>query len=446
MRDLIRAALSELRSRGGDFESDYKQTAAFEKCAKHIEKNFADYSISPSIDLDFSFFIETLGLNFLSERWKVDLKSDENFETLVGRVYDWWASVPRTYRFTFPIPNVAEALQQAAPVDIGAGITIVGSQVLDPDDDSQEHANMLAKGSKLGDLLAPKKKATLTDPYLVVECRGFVLRRTWLEPAAAEALRTCKVLIMLGEVLDVFDRSILREDVVAKTTYVDLLSDAEDTLELPRDFGAALVKVSLASGALKISQGIGQPQRVRNIAEIQTFLRVKLQKVATVIEGARAIAAQKKSGGETQADNDASEDNAHCGRIVTAAEWLFDASYESAPAMAYVQLAIGFEALFGNALNSVKGVDKEPLVQTLANKLAFSVGTSAAERKSIHKEFSDFYVARSKIVHNGALRLLPNEKKLYDWGERVLRRALAKELGLVKPVNLENYFATFKLP
>lgn len=41
----------------------------------------------------------------------------------------------------------------------------------------------------------------------------------------------------------------------------------------------------------------------------------------------------------------------HCARIATAAEWLFDAVNESASAIAFVQVTIGFEALYGGENN-----------------------------------------------------------------------------------------------
>jgi Apea-like HEPN len=112
-------------------------------------------------------------------------------------------------------------------------------------------------------------------------------------------------------------------------------------------------------------------------------------------------------------------------RIATAAEWLFDAERnESESATTFVQTAIGYEALYGGS----KG---EPVVQTLANRFAYSLGRTPQSREFLRDWFEEFYEVRSQVVHNGASRLTGKQRKLLSIMLGLLRETLQHELGLV---------------
>ena len=113
----------------------------------------------------------------------------------------------------------------------------------------------------------------------------------------------------------------------------------------------------------------------------------------------------------------------HCARIATAAEWLFDARSESSPT-GLVQTAIAFEALYGGA----KG---ESVVETLANRIAYTLGRTPQHREWLVESFTDFYDTRSKVVHNGASRLTNEQKVQLGSTQRVLKELLRHELRLV---------------
>jgi hypothetical protein len=132
----------------------------------------------------------------------------------------------------------------------------------------------------------------------------------------------------------------------------------------------------------------------------------------------------------TPGDADAALD-AHCERVVTSAAWLFDAEDDATPARAYVQVAIGFEAIYGNAEPKVN------LVETLCDRVSFALGQSVADREALHRKFEDFYDRRSAIVHTGVSRLGEDEELLLRWGKETLRRALRRELEIIEKAHDE---------
>ena len=120
----------------------------------------------------------------------------------------------------------------------------------------------------------------------------------------------------------------------------------------------------------------------------------------------------------------------HCARIATAAEWLFDATHDQASATTFVQTAIGFEALYGGA----KG---EPVIETLANRVAYSLGTSPQSREQTARAFTEFYDTRSAVVHSGASRLTTEQQRQLTNAQSTLRKALRHEMRLVSQGNAE---------
>jgi hypothetical protein len=120
----------------------------------------------------------------------------------------------------------------------------------------------------------------------------------------------------------------------------------------------------------------------------------------------------------------------HCARIATAAEWLFDATHDQASATTFVQTAIGFEALYGGA----KG---EPVIETLANRVAYSLGTSPQSREQPARAFAEFYNTRSAVVHNGASRLTIDQQRQLTNAQSTLQKALRHEMRLVWQGNAE---------
>jgi hypothetical protein len=115
-----------------------------------------------------------------------------------------------------------------------------------------------------------------------------------------------------------------------------------------------------------------------------------------------------------------------CERVVTSAAWLFDAENDSAPARAFVQVSIGFEALYGNA------EAKPNLTETLCDRVSYALGTTLGDRESLSRMFEKFYLRRSAIVHTGLARLDEDDGVLLRWAKETLRKALQSELAIIE--------------
>jgi hypothetical protein len=114
----------------------------------------------------------------------------------------------------------------------------------------------------------------------------------------------------------------------------------------------------------------------------------------------------------------------HCARIATAAEWLFDAEYQPKSATTLMQTAIALEALHG-------GGERDPIRSTLANRIAYSLGVTAAERTELMSFVHRFHDTRSSVVHRGASRL--NGDQPFNWmpGRTFCRKRLRHEMRLL---------------
>ena len=109
-------------------------------------------------------------------------------------------------------------------------------------------------------------------------------------------------------------------------------------------------------------------------------------------------------------------------RVRAASEWCFDSYASESQTLAFLQVCIGLEALFGEDSES------EALTKTLADRCAYLLGTSVKGRSSIRDNFRALYKARSKIAHGNALSLAASERGYMEWGRNVLEYAIAKEL------------------
>jgi hypothetical protein len=92
--------------------------------------------------------------------------------------------------------------------------------------------------------------------------------------------------------------------------------------------------------------------------------------------------------------------------------------------VSYVQVAIGFEALYG-------GSKDEPVVQTLASRVAHGLARTVERRQDLLRRFVEFYKKRSAIVHSGANRLIADEVETPGWARQTLRHAIRHELFLL---------------
>ena len=109
-------------------------------------------------------------------------------------------------------------------------------------------------------------------------------------------------------------------------------------------------------------------------------------------------------------------------RVFAGLEWLFDSEATEDQTLAFLQACIGLEAMLGDD-------DKdEPLMQRLADRCAFLLGSGWKERGLLRDKFKAIYKLRSKLVHGRRRRLEPDEGKTLKAVNELLTRVIVKEI------------------
>lgn len=113
-------------------------------------------------------------------------------------------------------------------------------------------------------------------------------------------------------------------------------------------------------------------------------------------------------------------------RIRMAIGWYMNSSYNEDDTMAFLQICMGLEAIFGD------DQDQGGLTKMLADRCAYLIGKNINQRRKIRDSFGKIYTIRSKIVHGVINRLSDDDKFMRNYAKGLLQAALKKEI-----VNLE---------
>lgn len=113
-------------------------------------------------------------------------------------------------------------------------------------------------------------------------------------------------------------------------------------------------------------------------------------------------------------------------RIRMAIGWYMNSSYNEDDTMAFLQICMGLEAIFGD------DQDQGGLTKMLADRCAYLIGKNIIQRRKIRESFGKIYTIRSKIVHGVINRLSDDDKFMRNYAKGLLQAALKKEI-----VNLE---------
>jgi predicted Fe-S protein YdhL (DUF1289 family) len=116
-----------------------------------------------------------------------------------------------------------------------------------------------------------------------------------------------------------------------------------------------------------------------------------------------------------------------CGRLREAGQWQFASSTERNEIFEFVEAVVVLEILF-NDKDTAKQVGVEKLI---ANRCAYLVATSTAERQEILRDFEVIYDARSNIVHRGKARLSKRERNSLFKAKALGAISMAKELAMI---------------
>lgn len=113
-------------------------------------------------------------------------------------------------------------------------------------------------------------------------------------------------------------------------------------------------------------------------------------------------------------------------KLTTAAIWLLRAHLGTRPMDTILDSTIAMEVLLGDRDTS----DRIGLSKLMANRCAYALGRTAAERREITEFFSRFYRVRSEIVHSGRFRVTPEDRAVVKTGLELASRILRHEVRL----------------
>ena len=113
-------------------------------------------------------------------------------------------------------------------------------------------------------------------------------------------------------------------------------------------------------------------------------------------------------------------------RLTTAAIWLMRANISPREMDKILEATIAIEVLLGDRETS----DRIGLSKLMANRCAYSLGTSVTERREIIEFFVEFYRLRSDIVHSGRFKIDEDERKVVKKGLNLATQILRHEITI----------------
>jgi Apea-like HEPN len=400
MRELVLQALDALEIDASGKLEYRKANLSLRPLSTFIAKAFAPYIREHSSDVHafFSFFRAVEKREPRLPTGILGKTTDPAVRTAIAdEICDFWSAVPILYNFRFPVPSLA-------PLD--ADLTLAEHVHLISVDRPQPVTPAALSGgllSALFDQLGTTSEVSKLA-YLSVDARGLMDFGDENEIPASAAIRTAKIAMQLGAVEGVF-------------VYGDG-GPVPETAEFqpPSFIGKELKLPVVVAGALR---------RLRmRPREGKDFIGAApaIERIALVLNrDLESSLAPPRYGPNDDVEKSLDE---HCGRIATATEWLFDALHSPQSATTVVQTAIAFETLYG-------GKGSDPVVKTLSNRVAYSLGRSPQGRERFRSDFVEFYNMRSDVVHRGATRLSDAELRRVFQAQEVLREALRHELSLL---------------
>ncbi len=181
---------------------------------------------------------------------------------------------------------------------------------------------------------------------------------------------------------------------------------------------------------VKVFEDRGQGYQLRQIYELPSKIALAVVGISGYFNG---VSEDKQSAAIKWANHRISdlsvlfEDEKKFRSLLTAGEWLFDATTNDEELLGFVQSMVCLEILLGDEAPS----NEETLSATLRNRCAYLIAEDANERREILTKFSKIYTVRSKIVHRGKSRLNMEERGLLSELNKLCERVIRKELELL---------------
>jgi len=115
-------------------------------------------------------------------------------------------------------------------------------------------------------------------------------------------------------------------------------------------------------------------------------------------------------------------------QTVLAGQWFFDSYCGQDQLLSFIQSMVVLEILFGDK----KVSDEIGIGELISNRFAYLIGTTYEERSELIDAIRKIYKIRSQIVHSGKHRLSLEENGLFSRLRWMCRRAIDKEIDLIK--------------
>jgi len=113
-------------------------------------------------------------------------------------------------------------------------------------------------------------------------------------------------------------------------------------------------------------------------------------------------------------------------RIRTAIRWLFDSFVGGSELLSFVQATVALQILFGDkAISDIVGIGR-----LIANRCAYLIGDTFAERQQIISDIQQIYDTRSAIVHRGKEELTQTETSQLTRLRVLCARSVGQELWM----------------
>jgi hypothetical protein len=120
-------------------------------------------------------------------------------------------------------------------------------------------------------------------------------------------------------------------------------------------------------------------------------------------------------------------DNEECSTLQEAGQWHFASRTEGNEIFEFVQAVVVLEILFNDKATAAEvGIEK-----LIANRCAYLLASSTAERQEFISDLKAIYDARSQIVHKGKARLSKAERDLLIKARVLGSSSILKELAMI---------------
>lgn len=325
----------------------------------------------------------------------IDILGSDTIASLADKIVIIITSVPRSYVFYFPLPNVQIPIK--GRLQLGEGIFLR----------SFGEGEEIPGGERKGLLGAFSAYLDRHRVYLCIEGTGFTSGDID-DIAFGRALSQFKILTHL-----LLTRGVFAERTVSPIVYglggrshyvPNLVSTVFDSEMQSEVHATTLLPIGISrhTDKLCLNEDNRDYQKAKEAGHeaVATFMQAVTRHPSLLLkhQGAGSVP------------------------IRSAIEWAYEASTTDNDTIAFIQVCIGLEAILGDDIGN------ETISAILADRCAYLLGDDMQGRRTIRENFREVYKRRSKLAHGRAIRLQADEWGYFKWAKNVLNYLIMKEM------------------